>query len=234
MATNDFMKRLKAAMRETTHCPVKEPTAIRTADPNWQPNHASQRIQLIVTGDPARIGVVADAVDQLQLGLLGNKSGRELRITSFLDGCMHNSDWSASPTAAASASRQWHCYESATRFTDALQQSEKEGVNTIVILGSRFDDNLRDTVKAAETLRAQGTRIIALQVGDDPKVAAAYKAIAEDTGGAHLRLTDQSGIQGALPLIMGFLNNKKSLDTVALPAREDLKRLVGALKDLKH
>lgn len=209
---------------------IGEDGAVR-ANKNWHPQSTRKRIEIIVTGDPSRVGAVADAIDDVQKQVFkgATKSDNiELRITGFLDDCIHRSKWNKKPFKAAAESKKWECKQSKTKFSDALADSKGELVDTVVLIGHRFDDDTKEVLRKATDLKEQGVRIHCFHTGMDKESRAAYEQIAQETGGVFLQLADQSSIGKIMPILMTHFNDEEAL--LALnPKDQDSKKLLRML-----
>ena len=204
-------------------------------DAAWQPKFASRRVELMITGTLSRVAYVRSSVTALQTQLFQStlrEKQLELRVTAFLDGCRHSTPWSTSPVDVGANTQRWHCYQGQTLFAQALEQSSKEEmIDAIIIYGDRFDDNLNTTIKQAEKLRAQGTRIFAFHVGANAASRNAYERVADHTGGVCLQLTDDKSFGEVMPVITDYLfRREQALVALPAPSNPDVKLLVDRLK----
>jgi hypothetical protein len=196
----------------------------------WKPKQSRKRIEIMITGDPSRVGAVADIMDDVQNKLFTaeKRENLELRVTGFLDGCIHRSKWFRKPFKAAAQARHWHCEQSKTRFADAFAESRGEMVDALVIVASRFDEDVEEALRQAEPLKQQGVPIHCFYTGSDPATKAAYEKIAGETEGVFMQLADQSAIAEIMPLIMAHIDDDHAL--VALqPQSETAQKLKNLL-----
>jgi len=236
MSVRDIFKNLHEAFAKPAACdpalgPVTGEDGIARASREWQPKQARRRVEVMVTGDPSRVGVVADAVDKFQAQIFGGAPGPgnlELRITGFLDGCIHRSKWSKKPFKAAAQARKWHCEQSRTTFASAFQESADESVDAIVMVGHRFDDDVAEALRQAEKLKEQGVPVHCFHTGQDEASREAYEKLAHATGGVFMQLADQRGIAEVMPVIMAHLNDEDQMLALA-PEDRDAKNLLRML-----
>ncbi len=227
----DFLRGLKLSEEAVRAGPQLGEDGILRANGGWKPQAARRRVEIMVTGDPSRVATVSDAVDDIQKEVFGSATkpeNLELRITAFLDGCIHRSKWNKKPFKAAAEARKWECEQSKTRFADAFADSHGELVDTLVIVGHRFDENIEEALKKAEELKQQGVRIHCFHTGKDEASRAAYEKLATETDGVFLQLTDQSSIANVIPIIMAHENDERAL--LALnPKGNEAKKLMSML-----
>jgi len=201
------------------------------ANTQWRPQDTRRRVEIMVTGDPSRVGVVADTIDKLQGKIFEETSPSdqlELRVTGFLDNCIHRSKWHKKPFKAAAQARDWHCEQSRTRFADAFADSKGELLDTLVIIGHRFDDDIDEALSCAEELREQGVQIHCFHTGNDKPSHDAYEKLATYTGGVFLQLADQSSLAEVVPILMAHLTHEDSLLELK-PSGTDAKKLMNIL-----
>ena len=204
---------------------------VMRANKNWQPKDARRRVEVMVTGDPSRVGVVSDALDDVQKKVFDGVFGLgnlELRITSFLDGCIHRSKWSKKPFKAAAEAKKWVCEQSKTKFADAFEDSRGELIDTLVIVGHRFDDEVEAALKKAAELKEQGVRIHCFHTGKDEESRAAFEKLATETDGVFMQLEDQSSIGTVIPIMMAHLNDDEALLRIH-PKDQEAKKLIRIL-----
>ena len=210
--------------------PELDEDGLACAHTGWKPKDSRKRIEIMITGDPSRVGAVADIMDDVQKKLFGGekRENLELRVTGFLDGCIHRSKWFCKPFKAAAAARRWHCEQSKTRFADAFANSSGEMIDALVIVGHRFDEDVEEALRQAEQLKQQGVPIHCFYTGSDPVTKAAYEKLAGDTEGVFLQLADQSAIAEIMPMIMTHIDNHDGL--IALqPQSEAAQKLKNLL-----
>ena len=237
MPLHDAFKRLRETLLKGASCDGKadqEPDAdgvFRAGD--WQPASDRRRVEIMITGDPSRVKDVAGAVDKLQEQIFHGSLGPgkvEIRLTGFLDGkCTHTSGWSDTPQNAASQARRWQCYESRTQFAEAFARSSTDMVDAIVIVGHKFDDNMREALRQADVLKKQGVRIFCFHVGDDPKSLAAFEQLSARTNGVCLQLTDKSSVEHVMPVLMAHLRGDDQMLAALAPNHPDAVRLLHML-----
>jgi len=118
-----------------------------------------------------------------------------MSLETFHDNCRHGTPWSDQPSDIGSAATRWRCFQTATRFREALRDIRTEGVADIVIMvGDRFSDDVAATQKEAAALfRENGTRIFALPSGADAEANDSFKAVAESGHGLYLPLLPEDG-----------------------------------------
>jgi hypothetical protein len=187
----------------------------------------------MVTGDPSRIGAVADAVDEAQKHILGtapDKQSFETRVTAFLDNCIHRSRWSKKPFQTGQRAKRMHCKQSATKIADAFAHSHGEMVDDIILIGHRFDDDFNAALEQVQQLIEQGVHIHCFHTGADQESRKAYEDLAQKTGGVFLQLTDQSSLMQVMPILMAHLNDQDTLE--ALSSTGDGQELLQKLKRL--
>jgi len=210
--------------------PVIDETGLAHANPDWESSSSRQRIEIMITGDPSRVGFVADIIDKMQKLIFADKPEQktELRVTGFLDGCIHRSKWTKKPFKAAQQARQWHCEQSKTRFGDALANSAGEMVDHLVLVGHRFDDDLDEVLRQAQDLKQQGVAVHCFHTGNDTASRHAYEKLAEETGGVFLQLPDQSSIAEVMPILMAHIHDKDALLALQ-PENESAQKLKSLL-----
>jgi hypothetical protein len=196
----------------------------------------NRRVELMVSGPPARLGAVRKSLDLVQRQLVEEARGGggklELRVTAFLDGCRHTSPWSTSPVDAGAATTRWHCFQGQTLFAEAFGYSltERERVSAIIIFGDRFDDG-PEAFDLAARLRDRGTKIFAFHVGRDRKSRSAYAELAEAAGGVSVPLSGDAALSRVLPVITNYLfRPAEALRALPAPKDPDIKALVERLK----
>jgi len=69
---------------------------------------------------------------------------------------------------------------------DILARAVREKPKVVVYIGDCFEESQREAVSVAEQLKAQGTRVIFLQDGNDRTAARVFPKLAALTGGAVL------------------------------------------------
>ena len=203
--------------------------------PPVQPQNIMRRVEIMTTGSASRVGVVRNALHDLQAQLFQQANGDnlELRVTAFLDGCRHTTPWSRSPIDVGNSTTAWHCFQGSTRYSEALAYSANEGdpIDAIIMFGDRFDDNLAHTLGIAERLQKQGTRIYAFHVGGKSRSRHAYEQLADRTGGAFVQLSDQQAFARLMPVIAAYvLRPVEALQALPAPKDADTKALVDRLK----
>jgi len=193
---------------------------------DWQRKLTNRRAEIIVAGTLGSlhslggVDIVRDAINQLQKNLTtsARASGQlELRVTAFLDDCCHRTRWSDKPVDVGAHMTVWHCTPGRTLIAQALGESAAEqGIDLIMLIGE-FNESARSLETAlchAKTLRNQGTRIYAFPSGNDPRTRAAYRQIAQSTGGFSHDLTYPQAIPELVPIVINSLFGDPSL---ALP-----------------
>jgi hypothetical protein len=194
--------------------PESDDDGVLRASSDWKPDSARKRIEIMVTGDPSRVGAIADIIDDLQKQVFGGPTQLEnlqLRITGFLDGCIHRSKWGRKPFKAAQEARNWHCDQSGTRFADAFAKSSGEMVDAVILVGHRFDDDMQEALKQADQLKEQGVAIHCFHTGNDQASRAAYEKLAQETDGVFMQLPDQRSIGEVMPILMAHIHDDESL-----------------------
>lgn len=227
MGLKDFFRRSSRAStqpeEERISCTGKSnvlppPPNLPTA---WQPLATS--FEVIVTGDLGRTREVAEAVMRMQEHVQKEAGGREvqMRVSSCLDGCLHQTPWSTDPTDIGSRSTRWHCHQGASRFGDALQNTLDDRsipATTILIIGDRFDENLSEVKAVASQLHQEkGTKIIAIPVNGN--VDYEYKEIAEAGGGGAVPLSSSELGRNLNPILEEITRAlfKPKAEVAALP-----------------
>jgi len=221
MKLKDLLQKMRAALGSFT----RDGEAVA----DWEPFKTRRRVEIMVTGDPSRVGAVADAMDEAQKQLFaGNGDAIELRITGFLDNCIHRSRWSKKPFKAAAQARRWQCEQAKTRFADAFADSRGEMLDDLVIIGDRFDDRMEDALRQVEHLKEQGVRVHCFHTGKDLSSQEAYEKLATESGGVFMRLEGQSSIAEVMPILMAHLNDRDKVPAVEAGGNEaqKLKRLL--------
>lgn len=200
---------------------------------------AQRRAEIMISGPLSRVGTVRQSLDDLQRRLLSeasrNGDNLQLRVTAFLDGCRHTTDWSNRPIDAGASTNRWHCFEGETLFAQALQHSysERERIDAIVIFGNRFDDAPLPTMAIAGRLRERGTKIFAFHVGDDRKSRFAYEQLALHGGGVSVQLTDERAFARVLPVISDYLfRPAETLRALPPPNDVDVRALLERIKSV--
>ncbi len=219
---SQFFQAATAPADGTAFTPEMDEDGIVQANKNWQPQRTRRRIEIMVTGDPSRVEAVADAIDDVQNQIFEDApkpDNIELRITAFLDGCIHRSKWNKKPIKAAAEAKKWECEQSKTRFADALADSHGELVDTVVLIGHRFDEDVQEALAKAAALKEQGVHIHCFHTGRDAESEAIYKQLAEETGGIFMQLADQRSLSKVMPLMMAHLNDEDAL--LKLHPRDD-------------
>jgi hypothetical protein len=197
-----------------------------TPEPVQPPQMVKRRVEIMVTGGISRVGMVRNALQDLQARLfqeVGNDN-LELRVTAFLDGCRHTTPWSRSPIDAGASTNRWHCFQGGTRYAEAFGYTAKEidPVDAIIMFGGRFDDDLWQSLEIAERLRRQGTRIYAFHVRGNSRTRHAYEQLAERTGGAFVQLSNHQAFARVMPVIVDYL--MRAAEALrARPASRDIK-----------
>jgi hypothetical protein len=232
MAFKNILSHLRSILAPSIRLgPDADEDGIMHANAQWKPEDTRRRVEIMVTGDPSRVGAVSNAIDELQSKVFKEASPGdqlELRVTGFLDNCIHRSKWHKKPFKAAAQARNWHCEQSRTRFADAFADSKGELLDTLVIIGHRFDDDIAEALSRAEELREQGVQIHCFHTGNDKASRDAYEKLATQTGGVFLQLTDQSSIGEVVPILMAHLNHEDSLLRLK-PESADAKKLMKVL-----
>jgi hypothetical protein len=150
-------------------------------------------IKFIVAADVQKSRQVAVAVTKAQEYLLKQfktdlaDTKLYMNVETFQDGCRHSTGWSETSQDITSKSTRWHCYQTKTRISESFQemQGEKTRANILIILGDRFDDDMRETLALAKKLHElHGTRIFAIPLNND--VSGAYKQLTAATNGVTL------------------------------------------------
>jgi hypothetical protein len=210
-------------------------SAARPAPEALQPQMVKRRVEIMVTGGTSRVGMVRNALQDLQIQLfqeVGNDN-LELRVTAFLDGCRHTTPWSHSPIDAGASTNRWHCFQGGTRYAEAFgyTANETDPVDAIVMFGDRFDDDLRRSLEIAERLRQQGTRIYAFHVRGNSRTRHAYEQLAERTGGAFVQLSNPRAFARVMPVIVDYLvRPAEVLRALPVPRDADIRALIERLK----
>jgi hypothetical protein len=189
----------------------------------WQRKLTNRRAEIIVAGTLGSlrslggVDIVRDAINQLQKNLTTSARGSgqlELRVTAFLDDCCHRTRWSDKPVDVGAHMTAWHCTPGRTLIAQALGESAAEqGIDLIMLIGE-FNESARSLEAAlchAKTLRDQGTRIYAFPSGNDPRDRAAYRQIAQATGGFSHDLTYPQAIPELVPIVINSLFGDPSL-----------------------
>ncbi len=164
-------------------------------------------VELMVSGALSRVGLVRQSLDQLQGQLLrGGGDSLMLRMTAFLDGCRHTTEWSNRPIDVSDSAQRWHCFQGETRFAQALQWSldERDRIDAIVMFGDRFDDAPLQTFEIAKRLGERGTKIFAFHVGGKRNSRMAFERLAHYSGGVFVQLTGERAFARILPVITDF------------------------------
>ncbi len=234
MSEKDFFQRLQEMFGNSA---ARKPDAesgdgIARANKGWQPKEARRRVEVMITGDPSRVGVIADTIDDFQkklfAGAAAARENLELRITGFLDNCIHRSKWSKKPFKAAAQARRWHCEQGQTLFAEAFAHSSGEMLDDLVIIGDRFDDNMEEALRQVEHLKEQGVHIHCFHTGSDKESREAYERLATQTDGVFMHLENQGSIKEVMPVLMAHLNNRDSpleIDTDDKEAKKLMKLL---------
>jgi hypothetical protein len=189
----------------------------------WQRKLTNRRAEIIVAGalgslrSLGGVEIVRDAINQLQKNLTTSARGSgqlELRVTAFLDDCCHRTRWSDKPVDVGAHMTAWHCTPGRTLIAQALGESAAEqGIDLIMLIGE-FNESARSLEAAlchAKTLRDQGTRIYAFPSGNDPHTRAAYRQIAQTTGGFSHDLSYPQAIPELVPIVINSLFGDPSL-----------------------
>jgi hypothetical protein len=203
----------------------------------WQRKLTNRRAEIIVAGTLGSVrslggvDIVRDAINRLQQNLTASarqKGQLEIRVTAFLDDCCHRTRWSDRPVDVGAHMTAWHCTPGRTLIAQALGESAGEqGIDLIILIGE-FNESARSLEAAlchAKTLRDQGTRIYAFPFGD-PRGRAAYREIAQSTGGFSHDLTHPQALPELVPILINSLFGDPSL---ALPQSCNYPREVAAL-----
>lgn len=161
-----------------------------------------------------------------------------MNVETFQDDCRHQTGWSTKPRDIASTSTRWHCYQTNTRFHEALselRQSDQK-VNALFIIGDRFDDDLKRTVTEARALnKEKGTRIFALPLTTEDSVNKAYKSLANATDGAYLPAPDsQTGMRALIEEIVQVAISEEVSIELPPPANPQLRAVRKEILRLTH
>lgn len=208
-----------------------EPNVTRTpVKPRaWAPHEFGVRI--MVAGDLSQSRDVSKAVMKVQNELAEQfkkdypDTKLVMCVDTFLDGCRHSTGWTDRPADIGSTATRWHCYQTETRFNEAfnaMSRSHEKDADVVIMLGNRFDDNLKDTMDAAKKLMEEKkTRIFAIpNASASGDVKEAYKQIAHDAGGI------------SMPIDFGRGAEKEYVTVVREVTQHTINKATGNTKDL--
>ena len=187
--------------------------------------------KIIVAGDLNQSKKVADSVMEVQKSLSNQVQSDFpdtkllMSVETFLDNCRHSTDWSSNPSDINSKSTKWHCYQTETKFDEAIKAmiNDKQNPDIVIIIGDSFDNELDKIVNAVEDMhKTVGTKFFALPTTSEETVKNSYEAITKASNGLCLPLLNDNDYDLFVKEIVQatlFKKAGKSLDN--LPALEN-------------
>lgn len=101
--------------------------------------------------------------------------------------------WSEDTTALAARMAAVRCRKGLTQILPALRlffSEEQVAAEALILVGDAFEEDAREIDFIAHHLKARGTRVFSFFEGDNGAAEAAFRRIAEATGGRFARLGD--------------------------------------------
>jgi hypothetical protein len=198
-----------------------------------------RRTEIIVTGDPERVQELGGAVVEVQKGLMTNPDHSvDMRVTAFLDGCIHSTGWSTKPVDVRAESDQWHCSESETLFAQAFratadEYSRRGRIDSVFIIGHKFDEDVEDVQKAAQKLADLKTPVHALVVSklaeNVAEILKKFKAVADITKGHAVAVENMNAVREAMPFLIVTMFPFAKMAALPAPKDAGVKGLVKLL-----
>jgi hypothetical protein len=195
----------------------------------------TRRADIIVTGDPSRVQKLGNAVVAIQKNLTANPNMTvDMRVSAFMDDCMHTTGWSTKPVDVNDALAEWHCYESETQLVHAFQgvaneHTRRGKIDSVFIVGHRFDEPVALVQTAASGLAKLDIMIHALVLGGQ-RLVAQYKAVTDVARGHAVRIANASAINEAMPILIFSMFPHASMRALPAPPKDpDVRRLAALL-----
>jgi hypothetical protein len=184
-----------------------------------------RRTELIITGNPEHVQELGTAATVVQRELAANPDRKvDMRVVAFMDDCLHSTGWSTTPKDVTNGFAAWECYETETRFVEAFRRTAEEfgrrgRIDSVIIVGNRFDESVGSVQSAARSLRELGVLIHALVLSGTDRLLEQFKAVTDVAKGHAVAVKNGDGVREAMPLLMRSMFPYANL--AALPAPKD-------------
>jgi len=178
-------------------------------EPPQRPHKRAKRVEIMVSGNlvvgpgPGDVQAVRDAINGLQLRLVANAgSPIELRVTAFVDECIHRSPWHTRAVDVGHEMLRWHCTPGRTAYVEGLRRAVEERVDLVLMVGAFIDDDWDLAARQAKALRKADGRVIGLHIGADRASYQAFQDLAQSGGGSAHALPSASALRDAVPILV--------------------------------
>jgi hypothetical protein len=180
------------------------------AEPPQRPLKRAKRVEIMVSGNlvvgpgPGDVQAVREAINGLQLQLVANagRSAIELRVTAFVDECIHRSPWHTRAVDVGHEMLRWHCTPGRTAYVEALRRAVEERVDLVLMVGAFIDDDWDLAARQAKALRKADGRVVGLHIGADRASYQAFQDLAQSGGGSVHALPSASALRDAVPILV--------------------------------
>jgi len=184
-----------------------------------------RRVEIVVTGDPERVQRLGSVLTRVQRELTSNPNQTvDMRVTAFMDDCLHSTGWSTTPHDIRSELDGWHCYESETRLAQAFRATAAEHgrrgkIDSIILVANRLDEPVNEVRQAASSLNKLSIALHALVLKPQQALLNSYKQIVAVAKGHAVPINTLKGVGEAMPMLMYSMFPNFRMQ--ALPAPDD-------------
>jgi hypothetical protein len=197
--------RAKAHSQAEQTISLKREKFVALSDEILPQGRQDMRVALITTGNPDQARSLGRSMVTIQQSLVAQNQRYDGQVSmcviSFLDGRIRRTGYSAEPRTLGQDLSNWECHITntsfAATFSDLARGAKDQRPDVVIVLGNRFNDEFGETQKAAQRLHKLGTRVFTIFLGNPNRqdqgtdqVAAAYRAIADASGGCSLELNN--------------------------------------------
>lgn len=213
---------------------------------DWSPRDFG--VKIMVSGNLHDIRRMSRSVMDVQTGMKDQFAKDHpdtnvlFSVCTFLDGCRHDTGWSANPADIGSSSTRWHCHQSNTLFREALDEMrlESQSANIVLLVGERFNDDLAKTIESAAKLyKDRGTRVFCI-TGKEGEASEPFLKIAEAGHGMCLPRLDENGRELDQAMLVHEITQNifsqitgKDPELLPAPESEAAKKIRLMLQDLR-
>lgn len=195
---------LSGALRRADSIAVAKPTgrgleAVKKADARLPGMASSGYVGVLIDATASRdpTWTQTQEIQASMFEKVTSYGAMTLRLVHFGGNEITDLGWKKDSRAVASHMAEVSCVTGNTQILASLRlflDGEKTA-KSIILIGDAFEENMDSIPELAAALRAQGTKIYAFHEGYDDRAKQAFRALAEQTGGAFAKFGPDMPLQ---------------------------------------